>query len=107
MGTPTSAFRVENEEPHRYGRSRTTDFPMIAAGLLALPVDQVLLDGEGLAHCAAGLPDFNRTLLDEAHQHGLFQDPFEVPAHVALAIVITIILGMIAATGWAMYAFRN
>ena len=35
---------------------------MIAAGLLALPVDQVLLHAEGLAHCAAGLPDSNRTL---------------------------------------------
>jgi hypothetical protein len=46
--------------------------------------------------------------MDEAvHQHGRSQDPFEVHPNVALAVLVTIILGMIATTGWAIYAFSN
>ena len=46
--------------------------------------------------------------MDEAaEQHGRSQDSFEVHSNVALAVVITIIFGMIAAMGWAIYAFNN
>jgi bifunctional non-homologous end joining protein LigD len=37
-------------------------------GPVGAPLDEVLLDGEGLAHCAAGLPDFNRTLSTAGQQ---------------------------------------
>jgi len=37
--------------------------------------------------------------MDEAHQHGRSHDAFEVHPHVALAVVVVTILGMIAATG--------
>jgi hypothetical protein len=42
-----------------------------------------------------------------ADQHERSQDPFEVSPNVTLAAVLTIILGMIAATGWAIYAFND
>lgn len=45
----------------RYGRDRTSDFVGIAEAMQQLPCD-VLLDGEAVAHCANGLPDFHRTL---------------------------------------------
>ena len=56
----------------------------------------------------AGLLHVTEARMGEtAHQHGLPQDRFEVRPNVALAVVVTIILGMIAATGWAIYAFNN
>jgi bifunctional non-homologous end joining protein LigD len=45
----------------RYGRNRTSDFTAITAALQQLPSD-VVLDGEAVAHCDQGLPDFHRTL---------------------------------------------
>src|SRR3954453_6517221 len=44
----------------RYGRNRTSDFATIAAALRMLP--DVLIDGEAVAHCENGLPDFHRIL---------------------------------------------
>jgi bifunctional non-homologous end joining protein LigD len=46
----------------RHGRNRTGDFAVIADALRSLPVDGAVLDGEAVAHCEAGLPDFPRTL---------------------------------------------
>src|SRR3954451_8710296 len=45
----------------RYGPNRTSDFATITAALRRLPAD-VLIDGEAVAHCENGLPDFHRTL---------------------------------------------
>jgi bifunctional non-homologous end joining protein LigD len=45
----------------RHGRNRTGDFAAIADALRQVPAD-VVLDGEAVAHCDAGLPDFHRTL---------------------------------------------
>src|SRR4051812_34842491 len=44
----------------RHGRNRTSDFATIAAALRMLP--DVLIDGEAVAHCENGLPDFHRIL---------------------------------------------
>jgi bifunctional non-homologous end joining protein LigD len=44
------------------GRSRTADFLAIVESLRLLSLDHLVLDGEAVAHCSAGLPDFNRTL---------------------------------------------
>lgn len=52
----------------RYGRTRTQDFPAIVDGLLALPADRFVLDGEALAHCPKGLPDFHQTLSVEGQR---------------------------------------
>ena len=41
-----------------------------------------------------------------AHE-GSKQDVFEVSSNVALIVVIGLILGLIALTGWAIYAFNN
>jgi len=45
----------------RYGRNRTSDFEAITAAMRRLPAD-VLIDGEAVAHCQNGLPDFHRIL---------------------------------------------
>jgi ATP dependent DNA ligase domain len=44
----------------RHGRNRTSDFATIAAARRMLP--DVIIDGEAVAHCEKGLPDFHRTL---------------------------------------------
>ena len=41
-----------------------------------------------------------------AHE-GSKQDVFEVSPNVALTVVVALILGLIALTGWAIYAFNN
>jgi bifunctional non-homologous end joining protein LigD len=46
----------------RNGRDRSGDFVAIAAALRELPFRRIVLDGEAVAHCPHGLPDFNRTL---------------------------------------------
>jgi bifunctional non-homologous end joining protein LigD len=46
----------------RNGRSRTTHLVAIAEALRGLPADHLVLDGEAVAHCPQGLPDFNRVL---------------------------------------------
>jgi ATP-dependent DNA ligase len=48
----------------RHGRNRTGDFAAIADAMRELPGDAVL-DGETVAHCADGLPDFHRALSRE------------------------------------------
>src|SRR4051812_924085 len=45
----------------RYGRNRTSDFATITAALRRLPAD-VLIDGEAVAQCENGLPEFHPTL---------------------------------------------
>jgi bifunctional non-homologous end joining protein LigD len=50
------------------GRSRTADFLAIVDAVRALPLDQFVLDGEAVAHCPQGLPDFNRTLTSEGQR---------------------------------------
>jgi bifunctional non-homologous end joining protein LigD len=48
----------------RNGRPWTTELVAITAGLRELAVDKLMLDGEAVAHCAEGLPDFHRLLGD-------------------------------------------
>jgi bifunctional non-homologous end joining protein LigD len=45
----------------RNGRDWTSELVAIAAALRALPSDFVI-DGEAVAHCEAGLPDFHRLM---------------------------------------------
>jgi bifunctional non-homologous end joining protein LigD len=49
----------------RQGVEWTKAFPAITAAVAALPVESVILDGEAMAHCEEGLPDFNRLLSAE------------------------------------------
>ena len=46
----------------RNGRNWSADFVAIAA-VMALPVTRIVLDGEAVAHCSKGLPNFNALLL--------------------------------------------
>jgi bifunctional non-homologous end joining protein LigD len=50
----------------RNGRDWSAEFRAIAEALRALPFSSVILDGEAVAHCAEGLPDFHRLLGDGA-----------------------------------------
>jgi hypothetical protein len=43
----------------RNGKEWTHSFPLIRAALLGLPVESVVMDGEAVAHCEHGLPDFH------------------------------------------------
>ncbi|HEX8663572.1 MAG TPA: DNA ligase [Beijerinckiaceae bacterium] len=43
----------------RHGRDWTGELAAVAAAVRALPVERIVLDGEAVAHCGAGLPDFN------------------------------------------------
>src|SRR4051812_8836818 len=51
----------------RQGRSWTREFAAITAVLRALAVSQIVLDGEAVAHCDQGLPDFLRLLSGDGH----------------------------------------
>jgi len=51
----------------RQGRSWTREFAAITAALRALAVSQNVLDGEAVAHCDQGLPDFLRLLSGDGH----------------------------------------
>jgi bifunctional non-homologous end joining protein LigD len=42
----------------RNGRDWSHRFALVRSALMALPVQSICLDGEVVAHCAAGLPDF-------------------------------------------------
>ena len=44
----------------RTGRNWAASFTAITAALISLPVNSVVLDGEAVAHCDHGLPDFHR-----------------------------------------------
>src|SRR4051812_25342855 len=44
----------------RNGRDWTKAMAAIAEALRALPADEAVLDGEAVAHCDRGLPDFGR-----------------------------------------------
>src|SRR3954454_10444206 len=46
----------------RQGRGWAREFAAITAALKALPVGQMVLDGEAVAHGPDGLPDFSRLL---------------------------------------------
>src|SRR4051812_30605817 len=46
----------------RQGRAWTREFAAITAALKTLPVSQIVLDGEAVAHGPDGLPDFSRLL---------------------------------------------
>src|SRR5829696_1908956 len=46
----------------RNGRNWSADFLAIAAAVLTLPVTRIALDGEAVAHCPEGLPDFHALL---------------------------------------------
>src|SRR3954464_15658041 len=51
----------------RQGRSWTREFAAITAALKAFPATQIVLDGEAVAHCDQGLPDFLRLLSGDGH----------------------------------------
>jgi ATP-dependent DNA ligase len=44
------------------GRDWTVEFVAITAAIMALPFARMVLDGEAVAHCPEGLPDFNALL---------------------------------------------
>src|SRR3954468_11248316 len=56
----------------RHGRSRTSDFGTIVAAIRALKVRSAVLDGEAVAHCENGLPDFHRTLSNVGQQEAAY-----------------------------------
>jgi len=46
----------------RHGRNWSAEFVAITAALMALPFTRIVLDGEAVAHCPKGLPDFHALL---------------------------------------------
>jgi bifunctional non-homologous end joining protein LigD len=46
----------------RNGRDWSAEFVAITSAMRALPFSRVMLDGEAVAHCLDGLPDFHRLL---------------------------------------------
>jgi bifunctional non-homologous end joining protein LigD len=46
----------------RNGRDWSVEFVAITAAVMALPFHRIVLDGEAVAHCPEGLPDFNALL---------------------------------------------
>jgi bifunctional non-homologous end joining protein LigD len=46
----------------RNGRDWSDEFVAITAAVMALPVTRIVLDGEAVAHCPKGLPDFHALL---------------------------------------------
>jgi bifunctional non-homologous end joining protein LigD len=48
----------------RNGRDWSAEFVAIKAAMQMLPFNRVMLDGEAVAHCLDGLPDFHRLLGD-------------------------------------------
>src|ERR671913_770549 len=48
----------------RNGRDWSSEFVAITEAMRALPLKRVMLDGEAVAHCLDGLPDFHRLLGD-------------------------------------------
>jgi bifunctional non-homologous end joining protein LigD len=46
----------------RSGRNWSAEMVAIRAAVMALPVTRIVLDGEAVAHCSNGLPDFNALL---------------------------------------------
>src|SRR3954468_12829978 len=56
----------------RQGRSWPREFAAITAALRAFPVTQIVLDGEAVAHCDQGLPDFLRLLSGDGHARACF-----------------------------------
>src|SRR5215204_1382237 len=49
----------------RNGRDWSAEFVAITAAVMALPVTRIVLDGEAVAHCPEGLPDFHALLSRE------------------------------------------
>ena len=48
----------------RNGRDRSGDFVAITDAVRAVPASRIVLDGEAVAHCLDGLPDFHKLLGD-------------------------------------------
>src|SRR5829696_7497419 len=46
----------------RNGRDRSGDFVAITEAVRALPFSRIMLDGEAVAHCLDGLPDFHKLM---------------------------------------------
>ena len=46
----------------RNGRDWSDEFVAFTAAVMALPVTRIVLDGEAVAHCPKGLPDFHALL---------------------------------------------
>ena len=46
----------------RNGRDWSVEFVAITSAIMALPVTRIVLDGEAVAHCPKGLPDFDALL---------------------------------------------
>src|SRR5215208_4646773 len=47
----------------RNGRNWTAEMVAITAAIMALPATRIVLDGEPVAHCPEGLPDFHGPLM--------------------------------------------
>jgi bifunctional non-homologous end joining protein LigD len=56
----------------RNGLDWSADLDAIAASLRSLPTDQLVIDGEAVAHCPEGLPDFHGLLGNGAGSAVLF-----------------------------------
>jgi bifunctional non-homologous end joining protein LigD len=56
----------------RNGLDWSADLAAITVSLRALPADRLVIDGEAVAHCAEGLPDFHGLLGDGAADACLF-----------------------------------
>src|SRR4051794_40462825 len=46
----------------RSGRDWSVEFAAITAAVMSLPAARIVLDGEAVAHCSQGLPDFHALL---------------------------------------------
>src|SRR5215213_511744 len=46
----------------RNGRNWAAEFVAITAAVMAVPVTRIVLDGEAVAHCPEGMPDFHALL---------------------------------------------
>jgi bifunctional non-homologous end joining protein LigD len=46
----------------RNGRDWSSEFVAITAAMRALPFERIMFDGEAVAHCLDGLPDFHKLL---------------------------------------------
>ena len=59
---PPPRFRISTYRKTSGGWPQRRDFVAIADAVRALPASRIVLDGEAVAHCPEGLPDFHALL---------------------------------------------